>query len=377
MAGGKYVSARGAERVLEYKYSGSDASMLYNYVISPLAQRIVDGVFPAWLAPNTITIAGLGLVATSHALMAFYAPSLDTPAPSWVYAFCAFALSTYQVLDVTDGKQARKTGNSSPLGLLFDHGCDAVNCVLSACTMASTMLMGPTYMSMGLLLCPACVFFMATWEEYYTGTLALGAINGPNEGLAIMYSIYAMTAITGPAFWAQPSVVYPSIPNNLLFLIVTALGSTGQILVNVWNVYVQLKAKPLDFVNALFGTLPFLALIAVSALWVALSPYDVVQYHPRMLMWTTGLMFCKMVMHMMLAHLCDEPYWLLRKSLAAMLLVAGFVVAGLVPHVTEDTLAYAFFALTLVVYAHMVYYVIAEMTAILRIKVFTVKPKTA
>jgi len=24
-----------------------------------------------------------------------------------------------------DGKQARKTGNSSPLGLLFDHGCDS------------------------------------------------------------------------------------------------------------------------------------------------------------------------------------------------------------------------------------------------------------
>jgi len=25
-----------------------------------------------------------------------------------------------------DGKQARKTGNSSPLGMLFDHGCDAI-----------------------------------------------------------------------------------------------------------------------------------------------------------------------------------------------------------------------------------------------------------
>ncbi|OQR98382.1 CDP-alcohol phosphatidyltransferase [Thraustotheca clavata] len=372
---GKYVSTRGAERVLEYKYSGSDASFLYNYIVSPLAQRIVDGLFPSWLAPNTITISGLALVAISHIFMAIYAPGLDQAAPSWVYAFASFALATYQVLDVTDGKQARKTGNSSPLGLLFDHGCDAVNCVLSACTMASTMLMGPTYMSMGLLICPACVFFMATWEEYYTGTLALGIVNGPNEGLAIMYFIYALTAFTGPEIWAQPSFLFPSIPNNLLFLIITSMGSLGQIFVNVVNVYNTLKDKPLEFVNALLGAVPFLVLVAVSALWVALSPYDVVQYHPRILMWTTGLMFCKMVMHMMLAHLCDEPYWLLRKSLAAMLVAAGLAVAGLVPFVHEATLAYGFFTLTLIVYFHMVYYVIIEMTTILKIKVFRVKDK--
>jgi ethanolaminephosphotransferase len=28
---------------------------------------------------------------------------------------------------VVDGKQARRTNSSSPLGQLFDHGCDAIN----------------------------------------------------------------------------------------------------------------------------------------------------------------------------------------------------------------------------------------------------------
>ena len=28
--------------------------------------------------------------------------------------------------DNCDGKQARKTGNSTPLGMLFDHGCDSL-----------------------------------------------------------------------------------------------------------------------------------------------------------------------------------------------------------------------------------------------------------
>jgi len=30
------------------------------------------------------------------------------------------------MFDNLDGKQARRTNTSSPLGLLFDHGCDAL-----------------------------------------------------------------------------------------------------------------------------------------------------------------------------------------------------------------------------------------------------------
>jgi ethanolaminephosphotransferase len=34
----------------------------------------------------------------------------------WVYLFGAFALFMYQTLDAIDGKQARRTGTSGPLG---------------------------------------------------------------------------------------------------------------------------------------------------------------------------------------------------------------------------------------------------------------------
>jgi ethanolaminephosphotransferase len=36
-----------------------------------------------------------------------------------------------QTIDNLDGKQARRTKSSSPLGLLFDHGCDALNCTVA------------------------------------------------------------------------------------------------------------------------------------------------------------------------------------------------------------------------------------------------------
>lgn len=43
-------------------------------------------------------------------------------APVWVYLMNAAAVFAYMHLDCIDGKQARRTGSSSPLGQLFDHG---------------------------------------------------------------------------------------------------------------------------------------------------------------------------------------------------------------------------------------------------------------
>lgn len=54
--------------------------------------------------------------------MAFYCPTIQETAPSWVYLFLAISIFWYQTMDALDGKQARRTGSSSPLGELFDHG---------------------------------------------------------------------------------------------------------------------------------------------------------------------------------------------------------------------------------------------------------------
>jgi phosphatidylglycerophosphate synthase len=47
-----------------------------------------------------------------------------------------------RLLDEMDGKQARKTGNSSPVGLLFDHGCDSFSSSLLALMMMKMMQLG-------------------------------------------------------------------------------------------------------------------------------------------------------------------------------------------------------------------------------------------
>jgi ethanolaminephosphotransferase len=46
------------------------------------------------------------------------------------------------MFDNLDGKQARRTQTSSPLGLLFDHGCDAMTTFIFSQSLASYVALG-------------------------------------------------------------------------------------------------------------------------------------------------------------------------------------------------------------------------------------------
>ena len=51
-------------------------------------------------------------------------------------------LFMYQTMDNIDGKQARRTGTSSGLGELFDHGIDSLNCTLASLLETAAMGLG-------------------------------------------------------------------------------------------------------------------------------------------------------------------------------------------------------------------------------------------
>lgn len=78
-------------------------------------------LLPLWLAPNAVTLLGFGFIVANVCLLEAYIPDLVGPAPSWVYFSFAFGLWAYSTMDNIDGKQARRTGSSSPLGELFEY----------------------------------------------------------------------------------------------------------------------------------------------------------------------------------------------------------------------------------------------------------------
>lgn len=81
------------------------------------------------------------------------------------------------VADGVDGKQARRTNSSTPLGELFDHGLDSWSCVYFVVTVYSIFGRGPTGVSVFVLYLLLWVvlfsFILSHWEKYNTGVLFL------------------------------------------------------------------------------------------------------------------------------------------------------------------------------------------------------------
>lgn len=107
----------------------------------------------------------------------------------------------YQSMDAIDGKQARRTGTSGPLGQLFDHGVDTLNTTLAGLLTLQALGLGRGWWSAVSLLTVYINFYLTTWEEYHTHTLYLGYINGPSDGIVAVCLAYCWTAVKGVKWW--------------------------------------------------------------------------------------------------------------------------------------------------------------------------------
>ena len=73
------------------------------------------------MAPNLVTILGLGINILSFLFIWIYDTQLNKELPWWVYVYNGLSIYAYNILDALDGKQARRTNSSSGLGACFDH----------------------------------------------------------------------------------------------------------------------------------------------------------------------------------------------------------------------------------------------------------------
>jgi ethanolaminephosphotransferase len=149
---------------------------------------------PLWVAPNLITLVGTLLLLLAYAAGARASPDFTGFPPTWVYLASALAVVAYCHLDCLDGKQARRTRTSGPLGQLFDHGCDALSVNVILANIAVSLAL-PCGWAHGLGIFGVCfVWVAAQWEEYHTGVMLYG-----NEYWGVLeanYSIAAMHLLT-------------------------------------------------------------------------------------------------------------------------------------------------------------------------------------
>jgi len=63
-------------------------------------------------------------------LVFFFGMETEGELSAWYGIWLGISYFIYTTMDNMDGKQARRTGSGSPLGMLCDHGCDATTATI-------------------------------------------------------------------------------------------------------------------------------------------------------------------------------------------------------------------------------------------------------
>lgn len=104
-------------------------------------------------------------------LFVLYDASLYAHYPTLLYIVAAVGLFMYQTLDALDGKQARRIQAFSPLGQLFDHGCDSFS-TASVCIFLLVCLKIPNAnLNLLIYLASIVVVYMSNITEKFTHVL--------------------------------------------------------------------------------------------------------------------------------------------------------------------------------------------------------------
>uniref|UniRef100_A0A0N5BV07 diacylglycerol cholinephosphotransferase n=1 Tax=Strongyloides papillosus TaxID=174720 RepID=A0A0N5BV07_STREA len=187
-------------RLGNHKYSASDNSILVNLFFRNFWDWLIQ-FFPTWLAPNTITLIGLIINLITVLTLSKFCYTATEIAPNYAYLIAAIGLFLYQTLDALDGKQARRTQSSSPLGELFDHGCDSMTQVFVTLNICYALQLGE-YFSLVFVtnLISVVLFYCAQWQTYCTGVMKFGKFD-VTEAQWTVITILLMTAFFGPQIW--------------------------------------------------------------------------------------------------------------------------------------------------------------------------------
>ncbi|XP_013142436.1 PREDICTED: ethanolaminephosphotransferase 1 [Papilio polytes] len=240
----RFLSKAELEGFEKYKYNSVDTSILSNYVMHPFWNWCVQ-FCPVWVAPNLLTFTGFLLTVLNFLLFSYYDYGFhalteenitNDHIPNWVWAVSAINLFVAYTLDGIDGKQARRTGTSGPLGELFDHGLDSYSAVLIPTCLYS--IFGRDELSplrfFFVIWNIFINFYLTHWEKYNTGVMFLPW--GYDFTMLGSCILLLVTSAVGARAWhvPLPGGLTPGFLFELVLYFSAILTSQTVIL---WNIY--------------------------------------------------------------------------------------------------------------------------------------------
>ena len=374
-----YIPKERFSSIRSYKYKSSDSSISYKYFMSPLCDYLVN-FFPTWLAPNVITISGFFLNLLYFLITGYYTKFKGGFIPPWACFFSAFCYLLYMILDNIDGKQARRTKSSSPLGLLFDHGTDACTTFFITCGLGAILALETIYQYILLWIMIIVPFYLNNWEEYVTGVMSLPIINGINEGTFVIVFLECLTGCIGQDYLNKKE--YIIFGKHILFnTFISSLACGAGIFFGIISIFKvrQLESKE-KRINALIDVFPFIYFLAGFFCIIYLTDSKISENYPQLLLVSFGFQFAKMLGLLQLAHLMGiryNPY-----NLVFVLPNLCYIIHSIfyyfsknqrILYFTIDDLIIIFSIVNFLSWLHFVYFCSDEMCKILGIYRFKIK----
>ena len=218
-----------------------------------------------------------------------------------MYILSALGLFFYQTMDALDGKQARRTGASSPLGQLFDHGCDALCTVFNVLSAAATCQAGPGLLAYIALSSVCITFYLAQWQEYHTGVMNCGnGFFGVTEGQLTLVAVHLAAAFFGAGFWTAELSFVPTISVTMTQVLLCALVASNVLLAygNVSSVLwaaadtiprEELGNKHISKPIALVQLVPIGILLVLGSLWICGPDAENYENYPVLFLFPIGI----------------------------------------------------------------------------------------
>ena len=290
------------ENIKNFKYVGSNESIVYNYLVSPSLNKILDlGLVPEWVAPNLLTVSSLIFNIIGFLFVIIEARNdFSCKISRLTTLVITITHYLYIIFDNLDGKQARKTKTCSSLGMLLDHGCDVFTnmCVLFNVSHLCRLGNESIFID-GLVFTLYLGFFTTIYEEYLLGEMHLGIINGPDEGNFLIATGSLVSFFLGNDFWII-KIKYVNMTIGEFMVFLNANASLLTAIIPLFYHYIKQKGITKDFPKILLDFFIFCNIVFFPGIYLYLNKECCSKYLTLILFFITSL-YSKIIINLQIS----------------------------------------------------------------------------
>lgn len=205
-----FLTRKEKENLSEWSYRVEDHSIV-SKIFDPFWNWLVKLV-PETVAPNILSLAGLLCILYAFHISYNYVSDY----PNLVSISVLILTFVYMNLDSIDGKHARRTRNSSPLGELFDHSCDNIGTAFAALTLCYILGINNPFEQWYIVQASQLIFLNCHIDALVKGYVEFGKFSGPCE-ILVMYMMLIIIKLVYGFSWISNIIITIANTFNISF----------------------------------------------------------------------------------------------------------------------------------------------------------------